>query len=252
MRSGTPSSSSTRNVSSHASREWITSGLLDVLREPDLEAERGLLLVARRVLVVEVEAALHRSRRTRRRPRAVRASSHSAPSFDASCGCRPDRGVHVGVTVGEVERRLRRLEIGADAHHPLDARGRAPRVDVLVAARRAAGGSGSRPTARRPPRGISVVLAAGRAARPSRASRPRAAAPTPPRRAAAGPRVGPGSPSRRHSSAGGVRDHRRREQRDDAQRLETVAEHLGDRVRVALLVQRPRRASPRCTRSSRG
>ena len=40
--------------------------------------------------------------------------------------------------------------------------------------------------------------------------------------------------------ARGVRDHRRREQRDDAQRFEAVAEHRGDRVGVARLLQRPR------------
>ena len=51
-----------------------------------------------------------------------------------------------------------------------------------------------------------------------------------------------GSPSRAPEGSRGVRDHRRREQRDDPQRLEAVAEHRGGRVRVARLVQRPRLA----------
>ena len=41
---------------------------------------------------------------------------------------------------------------------------------------------------------------------------------------------------------GRARDHRRREQRDDAQRLEAVAEHRRGRGRVARLVRRPRLA----------
>ena len=42
-----------------------------------------------------------------------------------------------------------------------------------------------------------------------------------------------------------VRDHRRREQRDDAQRLETVADHARDRLGVAGLVAAPTARGPR-------
>ena len=58
VRSGTPTSASTRNVSSHASRVVDHEREAEAVRERDLRAERDLLLGARRVVVVEVEAGL--------------------------------------------------------------------------------------------------------------------------------------------------------------------------------------------------
>ena len=49
-----------------------------------------------------------------------------------------------------------------------------------------------------------------------------------------------------------VRDHRRREQRDDAQRLEAVAEHLRRPRPRRPPCATPTARGPRCTRSSRG
>ena len=86
VRSGTPSASRTRKVSSHAPRV-DHQRLAEPGREMDLEPERHLLLVAR-VLVVEIEpgfadadALLGARERL--------SMSHSAASFDASCGCKP-------------------------------------------------------------------------------------------------------------------------------------------------------------------
>ncbi len=108
---------------------------------------------------------------------------------------------------------LRRLEIGPDADHPLDARGTRARSAWSSAASRAAGGNGSRPT-----RVLTRLLAREQRLtlfqlRTRRAAGPIAAAGQPlilgpARQAEAAPQLGRG-----------IGDHRRREQRDDAQRL---------------------------------
>ena len=152
---------------------------------------------------------------------------HSAAELRRVVRMQSDRRVHVGVPIGERQRGLRGFEIGADAHHPLHARGARP-LDVLVAARELQVAVGVDPHR-------SSVSLRGNSGSPFSSVAP---AGNCPHAAAAGTRWSsgrPGRPSRRHNSAAAFGNHRRREQRDDAQRFETVAEHLRDRGRVALL-----------------
>ena len=157
--------------------------------------------------------------------------------------------VHVGVPRRELDRLLRRLEVGADAHHPLDARVARPlhlRVGV-VGVKRASADLELEVTVRVDPRGhVSLhVSFRGNSGSPFSSVEPAGSSPHARRvgqalvlgaagQAEAAPQLG-----RR------VRDHRRREQRDDAQRLEAVAEHLRDRVGVARLVAAPTARGPR-------
>ena len=228
-------------MSSHASREWITSGLSSALREPDLPPERGLLLVARRVLVVEVEAGLADRD-------ALARSTASGSSIVPLRGelrrvvrMQPDGRVHVGVP--RRERRAPRCDVArsvpthtihstpararARASTSLDRRPRqlqvAVRVDPARHATSLRGNSGS-PFSKRRARGQLSPRRRGGQARV----------------------LGPaGQTEPAPQLARRVRDHRRREQRDDAQRLEAVAEHARDRGGVARLV-----AAPTAARSS--
>ncbi len=204
--------------------------------------ERDLLLVARRMLVVEVEAGLTDRDAPLGRRRAVRASSHSASSFDASCGWRPtvaytsDAAPRSRAPGCDVSKSVPTHTIHSTpaARPARPARRRLPRKarSGPAPAARWQSESTQRSRLRDPPR------ASGTATRPSPASNPRATGPTPPRRARAASSGRPGSPSRRHSSAAATGSPAT-EQRDDAQRLEAVAEHRRHRGRVARLVDTP-------------
>ena len=144
-----------------------------------------------------------------------------------------DRGVHVGMPVGERQ------------SPPATSRGRCrrrpstrpPRRAPAPRARRrprAAGGSGSRPT-----RASAHVSLRGNSGSPLSSVAP---AGSRPHAAASGSRSSSGrpvSPSRRHSSAAAFGITGDASSATIAQRLETVAQHRGDRVGVALLVQLP-------------
>ncbi len=199
-----------RNVSSHASREWITSARSSSCASCDLGAERDLLLVAGRVLVEEVEPAL------------------------------ADAGHHVGVVPGQGHRArptarpggrhregggrrwpARRGGAGATVHRPAGAsRGRCPRrpgpsTPAAWASATAASGSSSVPRAAGRWQWLSTQAgrrslacrsrSGGRGARPSRAVRPPADHPTPRRRGAAAPpacRRGRGDATARRTARG--------------------------------------------------
>ena len=228
MRAGTPSSSSTRNVSSHASREWITSARSSSVRERG--SARGTRPPGRRavgVLVVEVEAGLA----DRDDPPVARASASRSAPLVVEAATRRGGAARRWRTRRRGARRARprpagRRQVGADAHHRHDPGRPGPRTRASASASDRSRLQVAVAVDPASPAGHAPGLdAAGRAGRPSPAACPREAEP---HAAASGSRWSSGAParpSRRHSSAARARDHRRREQRDDAQRLEAVAEH---------------------------
>ena len=161
--------------------------------------------------------------------------AHSAPSFDASCGCSPTAAYTSGWRSASVSAAcdVSRSVPTHTIHSTPAARARATCSSPPASCRWQ-----WESTHARPPRHVRCPCG-GTAARPSRAVAPAGSCP---HAAAVGqPLVlGPaGQPEPAPQLGGRVRDHRRREQRDDAQRLEAVAQHRRDRVRVALLVELP-------------
>ena len=238
VRSGTPSSSSTRNVSSHASREWMTSGLPACFASRIWKRNARLLLVARRMLVVEVEAALADRDARRRTPRAARACPTRRRASTRRADAARPRAYTSGWRSASVTAACD-VSRSVPTHTIHSTPAARARVDVLVAARELQVAVGVDPAQLRPDPASRVLAREQRLALLER-SRPRAAGPTPPRRAGARPRAGPARPSRRHSSAaafGITGDASSATIRSD---LETVAEHRRDRVGVARFVELPR------------
>ena len=168
-------------------------------------------------------------------------------------GVEPDRGPHVRVARRPARPPARDVSRSVPTQtrprpRPPGRRRRGRRVLGRLGCRcpRSPGGSGCRPSRRRPGHGggsAGAVDARGRAGAPFSSAAP-AGQPTPGRRlgealllggAGAG-RAG----ARARAAARGISGDG--EQRDDAQRLEAVAEHRRDRGGVAGLVERPRLA----------
>ena len=216
VRAGTPSLARTPNVSSHASREWITSGEVALVRRA--RSAPRTRLPARRAASAR-SGGRARTRRSRRRSRLAE-QRHDAcrRRCFASCGCSPTVAYTSSCAAARsIAMRRRRESV------PTHTIRSTPAARAAAIARRAA----------RRPLVVQVAVAVDPAARHD--GRPdvareqrralldrepaRAAAPRRRRRAAAGRRP-TRQPEPAPHSAAACRDRRRREQRDDAQRLE--------------------------------
>ena len=154
VRAGTPSSSSTRNVSSHALREWIISGRSTSWRAG---CAAGTRPPARRAASARSggRSRPRRSRRTRSASASATSPSHSASRLRRVVRVQADRRVHVVVLRREVERlaatsraRCRRTP---STRRPRRAPARtcasaSSGVEARLARARAGGGSARRPT----------------------------------------------------------------------------------------------------------
>ena len=233
VRAGTPSSSRTSNVSSHASREWITSARSCSWASAIWAAEHRLLLVARRVVVVVGRSPHSPTATTCGSPSSASSAVRLAASRTASCGCSPTvahtsawrggdrrpRPASVSRSVPDARPSARPRPRRASADGVASAVRRARVGEVAVAVDPASGRWRSTTSAGQPRCG-------GRAAAPFSTREPAGvAAPRGRGRAAAGPRARRRRPRRRHSSAAARGITGDGEQRDDAQRLEAVAEH---------------------------
>ena len=188
-----------------------------------------------------------RDARARRRASGSSAS-HSSSSLRRVVRMQADRRVHVvGCAIGE--RRAPACDVSRSVpthtiHSTPAARARSTCASASATSNRVSPSSSCRWQCAST-QAVTRPLSAGTAASPFSSFAP--AGKQPPRRRGRHPLVfGPAGQTEPAPQLGRrVRDHRRREQRDDAQRLEAVTEHARDRVRVARLVERPRRASPR-------
>ena len=211
-------------MSSHASRVWITSARPSAVGQRDLGRRRRPAGRRGRVVVVVVEPALAR------RPRTSCAGRAASPGRRAPCRASWGWTPAVAQTVVRGPRprssgRRRVGHVGAhvdDPGHPGRRGDRRAAAHAAVGGQVVRGGSGRRSSARRP---ISPISAREERARPSRpgarrGSRPR---PRPPGRRWSSGR--PVEAERRQIAAHGVGHCRRGQHRDDAQRLEGVAEH---------------------------
>ena len=157
-----PSSRRIAIVSSSASRVWMTTGRSSSQREPHLRAEHRVLHVARRVVVVVVEADLADRARRRRRGEllahdgrgALRIVGELVRLVRVHADREPDAGPELLDALGL--RRLLRVAGFENDQRALDARrpargGRPPRDRPRTSRRR--GGSGCRSLSTRPDRG---------------------------------------------------------------------------------------------------
>ncbi len=194
VRAGTPASASTRKVSSHASREWITSARSRSCASATWARNATSCSSARSSARSRGRTRPRRCRRPRRRLpgerlelRPLLAQARGVVRVEA------DGRPHVGVAPGELDRPPGRLEVGAHAHHGDDP-GR-PGLGCTAVV-----GVVFRPVPIRRWQWLSTQVGTrpghahgldrgGTAGRPSPAARPRAGRPTPPPRGAAAPRA---------------------------------------------------------------